>query len=236
MDFSKFTWIRTRDGSPTLWHNEEGASFRSQKGAFTESFHVFVSPALQHLQRHPSSKTFELIEFGLGLGTNWCLWTLASRALGLDVNYTAIERDLQSFEIGYAHWLENSAFPANFVGSELNLEISSDDAHRWLEEARRKIKVVPSVDRLLSELETGHHKQADLWFHDPFGFDVNPSAYQEEQLRKLLPLFAPKARAFSYACNSPFQKALKAAGFEPGTYASGEHGLKRERLEFWPRS
>jgi len=238
MDFSKFTWIRTRDGSPTLWHNEEGASFRSQKGAFTESFHVFVAPALRHLQalvdqgKIEKSAPIQLIEFGLGLGTNWCLWSLASRALGLNVNYTAVERESQSFKMGFAHWIETPNFPATFVGSELNLEISEEESRLWLEEARSKLNVVASIDKLLSTIDSKEQEPADIWFHDPFGFDVNPSAYQEEYLRKLIPAFAPNGKALSYACNSPFQKALEAAGFAPQTHASGVHGLKRERLEF----
>lgn len=236
MDFSKFTWIRTRDGSPTLWHNEEGASFRSQKGAFTESFHVFVMPALRYLKESKDNHhlPIQLIEFGLGLGTNWCLWTLASKALGLDVNYSAIERESQSFDMGYSHWHENPGLPANFIASELNIEIKTDQAQSWLEEARIKLNVISSLDKLILEIETKQHPTADVWFHDPFGFDVNPSAYQSEQLRKLCTLISPKGRAFTYACNSPFQKALMEAGLESTTHASGIHGLKRERLEFWP--
>ena len=33
----KYVWIKTQDGSPTLWNNDIGEPFRSVKGAFQES-------------------------------------------------------------------------------------------------------------------------------------------------------------------------------------------------------
>jgi tRNA U34 5-methylaminomethyl-2-thiouridine-forming methyltransferase MnmC len=236
MDFKKFNWIRTRDGSPTLWHNGEGAAFRSQKGAFTESLCAFVRPALEAAE---ALKTPELrvVEFGLGPGTNWALWHLSSLALskaGRPVSslYTAIEKDPESFDLGYALWLENLPLLTSFVSAEWDSEISESEARLTLEVARKKLRIVSSLESLVAE--PLHSAPADVWFHDPFGFDINPSAYQTEQLTKLRGLMAPSGRAYSYACNSPFQKALRASGFDVATPETGNMGLKRERLEFWP--
>lgn len=236
MNFKKFNWIRTRDGSPTLWHNGEGAAFRSQKGAFTESLCAFVRPALESW-REKSPLELRVVEFGLGPGTNWALWHLSSLALSkagtpLKSSYTAIEKDPESFDLGYAVWLENLPLLASFVSAEWDSEITDREARLTLEEARKKIRIVSSLEELVAK--PLHSAPADLWFHDPFGFDINPSAYQTEQLTKIHGLMAPTGRAYSYACNSPFQKALRASGFDVATPETGNMGLKRERLEFWP--
>jgi tRNA U34 5-methylaminomethyl-2-thiouridine-forming methyltransferase MnmC len=236
MDFKKFNWIRTRDGSPTLWHNGEGAAFRSQKGAFTESLCAFVRPALE-FHRDNAPQGLRVVEFGLGPGTNWALWHLSALALSktgspLTSSYTAIEKDPESFELGYALWLEQLPLLTSFISAEWDSEISETEARLSLEAARKSLRIVSSLEELVVKpLES---VPADVWFHDPFGFDINPSAYQSEQLTKLRGLMAPSSRAYSYACNSPFQKALRASGFDVATPETGNMGLKRERLEFWP--
>jgi tRNA U34 5-methylaminomethyl-2-thiouridine-forming methyltransferase MnmC len=225
MDFKKFNWIRTRDGSPTLWHNDEGAAFRSQKGAFTESLCAFVRPALEHLLKHPRPQ-IQVVEFGLGPGTNWALWQLSTAALGLRPSlYTAIEKDAESFEIGFDTWCENVSLLARFVAEEWELPLTEEEALQTLQEARTQLQIIRSLDEL--------PHTADVWLHDPFGYDVNPSAYQEESLKKIFEKMHPEARGYSYACNVPFQKALRACGFELDTPETGNFTLKRERLEFW---
>ncbi len=245
MEFTKLHWIRTRDGSPTLWHNDEGAAFRSQKGAFTESLCAFVKPALKHLceGRDSESQTVgvEVVEFGLGPGTNWALWSLSEelllRAKTLPIsspsNYWAIERDTESFEMGYQAWTENSELLARFVSEEWGHELSKDAVPKILESARKRLRIVSSWDALERE-RTIPSATETIWFHDPFGFDVNPSAYQPEQLAKVRSAMGERGRGFSYACNVPFQKALRASGFDLCTPETANSGLKRERLEFWP--
>lgn len=237
MDFQKFNWIRTRDGSPTLWHNGEGAAFRSQKGAFTESLCAFVRPALENLIPQAPHNS-QVVEFGLGPGTNWAIWTLSEWALKkrgteLTSDYTAIEKDSDSFEIGFQSWIENIGLLTSFVAAEWDVPtLSETEAVEVLREARRELRIVASLEALVAS--GGTVVPTDVWFHDPFGFDINPSAYQSEELTKVRGLLAPHAKAYTYACNSPFQKALKASGFAVSTLETGNAGLKRERLEFWP--
>lgn len=240
MRFDRFHWIRTRDGSPTLYDNDEGAAFRSQKGAFTESLCVFVRPALEHLLRSTTSRRVEVVEFGLGPGTNWALWQLSVHVLRekasafpvLEHGYTAIEKEPLSFELGFAAWTENPKLLASFVGAEWEAEISEQEVLDVLQGACERLRVVASLEALAGEAAT----RADIWFHDPFGFDVNPTAYQRAELERIRALMSPWGRGFSYACNAPFQKTLRASGFDVAAPRTGNAGLKRERLEFWPGS
>ncbi|NCN41117.1 hypothetical protein GW916_07680 [bacterium] len=249
--FDRFSWIRTRDGSPTLFHNEEGAAFRSQKGAFTESFHVFVKPALEFANKSastdkPTDKPIRVLEFGLGPGTNWLLWTVFSsidpNLNGREIQYVAIEKDTSSFEIGCQFWIDScDDLPAMMSkscygeGQQENLLFpTSPELKSLLEIAKEKIQILPSLDNVADETTTTENGKFDICFFDPFGYDVNPEAYQAPALERLKSTLKPKSIAFSYACNSKFQRSLRDAGYNLATPYSGAHQLKRERIEFWP--
>ena len=99
-----FVWIKTRDGFPTLWNQNLGESYRSIKGAFLESWHVFVKPAL-FIQKQKNLISPMVGEFGLGAGTNWVLWCAAQKLLGFEhVHYACVENTVKSFEMGRQKW------------------------------------------------------------------------------------------------------------------------------------
>lgn len=223
---SPYQWIRTRDGSPTLWHNDLGESFRSLKGAFTESWAAFVEPALVWVSAHPSD-TLVVGEFGLGPGTNWALWTIAAARKGFAHNYFVIERDLSSFELGRAKWIEEAPALAAFLNEKLG-SIDADFVRRTLEAAPS-----PFVEASLEAAHAAHHR-ADVWFHDPFGYEVNPDGYSPATIELCSRLWKTPCWGGSYACNRTFRDSLAAAraGLDIRTVPTGGTGLKRERLEF----
>lgn len=224
----EYVWIQTRDGSPTLWHNELGESFRSVKGAFTESWTVFVEPALKNCSESPS--VIQVGEFGLGAGTNWALWTLACAHRGLSFEYTAIERDLKSFEAGRARWIEQASFLEAFLRKK-SITLDTIRIAEILSTASVP-RVFASLDETLGD--TSNRQRFRVWFHDPFGFDVNPDGYSRETLSKCAQLWAPVFWGGSYACNRHFKEALESLRPAPHieVASTGDSGLKRERLEF----
>ncbi len=234
-----FSWIRTRDGSPTLFHNEEGAAFRSQNGAFTESYHVFVKPALEFCTTQSTNKaqneSLKVLEFGLGPGTNWLLWSLLSK----NFEYHVIEKDLRSFELGFDHWMNAAPEIAAMISkaTSLNIQLAPEEIKEQLISSKERLKIFASLEDCLahSHNTSTPNNLYDLCFFDPFGFDVNPEAYSVESLAKLKCVMNPQSRIFSYACNSRFQKSLKDSGFDLVTPFSGSAQLKRERIEFWPK-
>lgn len=207
-----FLWIQTRDGSPTLWNNLLGESFRSVRGAFTESRKVFVDPGMAVVKQRDISpeNPIVIIEFGLGPGTNWFLWNLAAREQGLPFEYYAIEKDLSSFELGKRKWREV------LEGTGTSFEdLKMPTVFSCLEEALSKAPY------------------ADLWFHDPFGFEVNPDGYSPSTLLECSRLWKLGCRGFSYACNRHFRESLeKIPGVQVLAVPTQTLTLKRERLEF----
>ena len=229
-------WIKTRDGSSTLWHNGLGESYRSIKGAFTESHAAFIAPALQRKTELSLSNTnisenntseITVGEFGLGVGTNWMLWNFFATRLGLAVDYFAIERDPKAFCEGQKKWIEEAESVANFL--------SQHDFDLGAGEVRAAIKEF-AIPRIYSDFDQAISagEKAQIWFHDPFGAAVNPDGYTPETLQICSTLWDTKMAGFSYACNRPFQRALQELPkVSVAVQATNATFLKRERLEFY---
>ena len=219
-----FTWIQTRDGSPTLWYNNLAEPFRSLKGAFTETWHVFVKPALEQALR--LERPVSVGEFGLGVGTNWLLWSLAAKAMRIPHNYFVIERESGFFVMGLSRWKQNAPLISQFLERN-GIKLSEKEIIEDIEGFKS-----PSIYGSLMEAQESSQK-ADIWFHDPFGFTVNPEAYHTNTLELCRNLWAPGCMGYSYACNRHFQESLESLGqMEVSILPTGHPDLKRERLTF----
>lgn len=228
----RYTWIQTRDGSPTLWDNSISEPFRSFKGAFTESFAVFVRPAIESLQPtelHEQSITVG--EFGLGPGTNWLIWNLTARALNLKTHYFVIERDLVPFQLGHERWLQLAPKIAAFLRETLGTQTQLDICTEWV---RTELTSLPQPECFaFLEDAIAARRTARVWFHDPFGFEVNPDGYSPETLSLCARLWGPNVWGGSYACNRLFCDELASLpGVRVQKCETGVEGLKRQRLQF----
>jgi len=228
MNNPKYLWIQTRDGSPTLWSNELGESFRSVKGAFVESWVAFVSPALTFIADNFQQKQQITVgEFGLGPGTNWLLMSVAASYLDVEIEYHAIEKDQSSFVMGVTKWNEIFDEVQNFVSQQLNVS----KAPLKIESLKKPI-IHPTLQSALFSVPS---ISANIWFHDPFGFDVNPDGYSAETISQCSSMWNPNDFwGGSYACNRHFFNSLKEIeNITVERKLTGNNSLKRERLEFW---
>jgi hypothetical protein len=222
-----FVWIRTRDNSPTLWNNSLGEGFRSYKGAFSESWGTFIEPLLEKIKEN-SLNTLFIGEFGLGPGTNWALISTLAYLKNFTVHYFAIEKDIRSFEMGQKYWNENKNSLYEFV----TVKLGGTDNKPLCD---FKLLPPPMIFNSLKDalIETKNCHKADFWFHDPFGYAVNPDGYSLETLKVCAELCNDKVLGLSYACHRPFQEVLKALNFEVKTPEQKNPQLKRQRLEFF---
>ncbi len=229
---SPYLWIQTRDGSPTLWNNELSESFRSVRGAFTESLYAFVAPALgTYLSRKDSPNQDPIIgEFGLGAGTNWFITSLFAGIFDLKISqYFSIERDTRAFEMGLLEWEKSFALAQKFFIHEFPAHAIKIRSLSW----EKISKNTPLIFSSLTEACEKLTYRAQIWYHDPFGFDVNPEGYNLEILKMSSELWAPGCRAFSYACNKHFKVSLESvAGVQAEVLSTGHAQLKRERTQW----
>lgn len=225
--FALNTWILTRDGSPTLWNNELAESYRSVRGAFTESFSAFTEPSLAFWEARDPELELHVGEFGLGPGTNWMLFALMAYESKRKFRYLAVEREPAIFAEGLAQWKTQAPQIAAFLSAR-GRELTAHQVLEALETAPRP-ETVPSPEAL-----THYPKRFHVWFHDPFGFEVNPEGYSLDILKLCAASWAPTFWGGSYACNRRFQETLAAlcVELEIRLRPTGGEGLKRERLEF----
>ncbi len=234
-----YLWIKTRDGSPTLWSNEISEPFRSTKGAFSESWAAFVQPALA-AARTQGLTHIRVGEFGLGPGTNWVIWSIACRLMSLAFSYHVIEKEPEFFRTGTLKWASITpdviAFVSHALTRDFRIQFSDDHLNAVTNELRdsqlEAPKIYASVDEAISVMGS---KGVDIWFHDPFGFSVNPEGYSTETLAKCHKIWSPHVAGFSYASNRQFRDAL--AGINAGMVFkncdTGNESLKRNRSEFY---
>lgn len=227
-DSSRFVWIKTQDGSPTLWNNDIGEPYRSVKGAFHESLLVFVKPAIEFAQKIYKENSRELVigEFGLGAGTNWVFLSAIATSLGIPFKYYAIEKDRGSFDLALKKWAcETNLLEENILkhlGRSVKIELDQMKA--------------PEIFSSLEEFTDTFQKQSlrcDIWFHDPFGSGVNPEGYSEETLKLCSQNWAANFIGLSYACNGAFQRALKSIGVSTQVVELNSPPLKKESLVFY---
>lgn len=236
---SPYLWIQTRDGSPTLWSNEISEPFRSTKGAFTESWMAFVRPALVHC-KSLALPSYMVGEFGLGPGTNWVLWSIASRLLNISHAYHVVEKDLRFFEEGCRKWSELSgevlAFTAqalarDFAWSPSGVATELDRIGLDLSEGKMTPPVIyESAEHMLRVLGPG---RMNVWFHDPFGYAVNPDGYSADTMERCAKLWATDVAGFSYAANRSFKDAIESLGLRFTSVDTENATLKRQRSEFY---
>jgi tRNA U34 5-methylaminomethyl-2-thiouridine-forming methyltransferase MnmC len=216
----EYVWIRTQDGSPTLWSNQLGEPFRSVKGAFRESLLVFVKPAIEYIQKRKIDRPI-IGEFGLGTGTNWLLFNIAASAFEIEHTYFAIEKNPVPFFEAQKKWQNEMPLIEKLVLDIFQKKISLSTFNF------QQPKIFSSLEKTSCEFK------ANIWFHDPFGFSVNPEGYSEETILKCHNLWAPEFLGLSYACNSNFQKVLKNQNISRvESIDTLSPPLKKERLEF----
>ncbi len=231
MDSEKWVWIQTRDGSPTLWDQNKSEPYRSTKGAFLESGAVFVRPGLKWAleQSEQKKQAIRVFEFGLGPGTNWLLWSLGAALKEIPFEYIAVEANDDVFCLGLERWKKT---PLSQLQKWIEVGLNCSISETWLASAMHQIKE-PHVFKSLQDLPST--LLFDLWFHDPFGIEVNAEGYSPLVFSLLSKHWSKPGLGLSYACNRTFRDALAQSLPQESNIsiqATGADALKRDRLEW----
>jgi len=218
-------WLKTRDGSSTLWDNELSEPYRSLRGAFTESFEAYVAPMLDHIDEINIKGTLNIGEFGLGPGTNFILSQAFLQALcpDLKINYFVVERNPNIFLESMDHWKQEETQISEFVMSKTGIDKSFSTS------SFEDPTILADFDSFIAQ-ET---PLLDVWYHDPFGIDVNPEGYHAELFQALYPKLNSNVIGLSYACNRKFKSSLEKANFEHQTPKMVARHMNRDRIEFF---
>lgn len=204
------TPITTADGSLTLFSPRYGESFRSQRGAMTESAHVFLRASGVEARLQQGLPT-RVLEVGWGPATNFTTTASMALASGATLVYEAWEIEPLPADALQAAGLE-ARLPGGVGASLLRAREGWGDATpgsalTWSHAAVSLTVQVASITAVPWRAPAFH-----AIYHDPFSPDVNPEAWTDELLQRLASQLLPGGMWVSYSVQGRVRRALTAAG------------------------
>lgn len=187
----RFQWQTTQSVS-TLFDPEVGECFKSRHDPYLESAEVFFRPGVEE-NPHYGAPNFQLLELGLGLGTN--LRVLQEK--GFRGKVVTLERDLS----GAQAYLEK--YPSPLMESLLK-------DRQWAGENMQVELRVGQFEEIFPQLSTPFHGI----FFDPFSPKANPLAWSETVFRHCFQLLVPGGRLVTYSVSRVAKENGRKAGFE----------------------
>jgi tRNA U34 5-methylaminomethyl-2-thiouridine-forming methyltransferase MnmC len=200
--------VHTGDGSPTYLHPRHQASYRSLKGAATESRWVFLEGSGITRRAGP----WRVLELGFGSGLNFhTTWEAANQA-DVELDYVALEPEPMS----QSHWLVEEPWKALEWGAPLRRGRQSLTVHRkgW-----QNYCPPPGA--------------YDVLYHDPFGPGVAPECWSAECFAWAARALCQTGILATYGASSAARRAMKQSGLFVGILP-GAPG-KREMTVAAPR-
>jgi len=188
----RFQWQNTKS-TPTLFDPEVGECFKSRHDPYLESEEVFFRPGVLENSHYPSG-SFELLELGMGLGTN--LRMLQEKEFQGRV--VTLERDLS----GALAYLER--FPSPMMEELL-------DNGAWQEKG---MKVELRLGNFEELFKVFFPSSFHCIFFDPFSPKANPQAWKEKIFHSCYGLLAPQGRLVTYSVCKTAKDNTSKAGFE----------------------
>lgn len=199
--------VTTADGSTTLYNPELNEHYHSQRGAQSESEHVYIQAGLRFLLDAGQKERIKILEVGTGTGLNLLL-TLREAIANPNV------------QIEY-HTLEPFPLPAEMV-SYLYFPI--------LDEYPAFAPLLPIIHQNWTnkQLATNYHvykydvgllefsaaKNFNLVFFSAFGPKKQPDLWTVEVFQHLHQLLKPDACLVTYASQGQARRNMQSAGFE----------------------
>jgi len=214
-------FVKTADGSKTLYHEQVGEHYHSKHGAQQESVHVFLNTGLRYWLEKEGKESVSVLEIGFGTGLNFLLTADYAEKNQIQLNYVGIE----------AFPLEASLIKE----SDYNQYISEDIWDAFIFKYPDSFKSKVDINDLI-KLEIIHKKVMD--FHTQELFDViyfdafaeihQPEMWTPETLSHVCQFLKPGGVFVTYAITGNLKRAMKAIGFSIEK-APGAPG-KREML------
>lgn len=183
--------VTTDDGSPTYLHPTHGASYRSLRGAETESRWVFLEGT--RILRQP--REWRVLELGFGTGLNFQLTARAAKEHDRPLHYVSLEPDPLPAEL----WLV-------------------DPQWRGLEFARplRHGQIQLTVQKTRWQDWSPPPESFDALYFDPFGPAVAPDCWSADCFAWAYRALSDNGILATYGASSKGRHAMREAGLLVG--------------------
>lgn len=184
---SLHTLITTGDGSHTYLHPEHGASYRSTRGAHTESRHIFLEGTRLRLQPTP----WKVLELGFGSGLNFTSAAELAQELKAELHYTSLEPEPMERKLWLIdeHW-QNAIWRVPLSIGSITLRL---EPNRW-QDYKPKENYYSAI------------------FHDPFAPAQNPDCGGVEVFSWAAKALCPEGVLATYGASTAARQNMSAAG------------------------
>jgi tRNA U34 5-methylaminomethyl-2-thiouridine-forming methyltransferase MnmC len=218
----------TGDGSKTLHSERYAQTFHSDKGAVTESKHVFlgssdVAPTLR------IGKTQKVLEVGFGTGLNFFLTADAALNHQATLTYVALEQTLLPAtliqQLGYEEYLEHKEVLESYLQFRQSLPDEVENGHYTFEFKTLRLELLVGE----ATTQTFEANSFDAIYQDAFSPDANPELWSETFFKTLCDALKPNGRLTTYSVKGDVRRGLQAVGFRVEK-RPGPSGGKREML------
>lgn len=196
-------FVKTGDGSHTLYVPELKENYHSKNGAIGESMHVFIEAGLNAVTK----EEIHLLEIGFGTGLNCLLTLIHSKNESKKIHYTGmelypLERSITS-ELNYT----------NLLGTEYQGIFSLFHECPW----NKRIQIEDNFLLLKMLADANDYKfteKYDLVYFDAFAPEVQPEMWSIELFEKLYNCMNPCALLVTYSAKGSVRRTLQQTGFE----------------------
>ncbi|MEM7736522.1 MAG: tRNA (5-methylaminomethyl-2-thiouridine)(34)-methyltransferase MnmD [Deinococcota bacterium] len=239
----------TEDGSKTLYSSTYEQTFHSEKGALSESQHVFIEGGALPF-RLMSQDRVRVLEVGFGTGLNFFLSASLAALHPSKLEYMALEKDLLTADVispleydqiltkpdvwqSYLGWRPkvdtHKAMLSSVVRETPHFKWQNSDLALVLGGARERIlELESSLSTIFKEGEVVQGS-VDIIYHDAFSYDANSELWLESFLKHLYILLKPGGVLTTYSVKGIVRRRLAKVGFQVEK-RPGPVGGKREML------
>ena len=196
--------IITGDGSPTIYVPELDEHYHSIHGALNESLHVFIQAGLAN--RLEQKQSINILEIGLGTGSNLLLTLNFIQSLPVQINYDALEPFPISDEIIVALSENITAFKCT---KETFEQIHTAGAGVPI--LLNAKLIFTKVQETLQNVELD--KRYDIIYFDAFGPRAQPEMWEAANFDKLFQNMEPGGVLVTYCAKGAVRRTLQEIGF-----------------------
>jgi tRNA U34 5-methylaminomethyl-2-thiouridine-forming methyltransferase MnmC len=217
--------ILTEDGSYTLKREDLGETYHSQKGAITESEHVYLSNGFRHAVQNKNRIAIAEIGFGTGLNA---LLTALDRHIGLEIAYYGIDTlPLDSSEMEALHYERTVMHPEAATVFAKIAHLPWQFGEKLItEEVRDGFQLAKLA---VSVLDLQLPEKVDLIYYDAFAPKYQPEMWEPVVFEHLATQMKPGGLLVTYCAQGKFRRNLQALGWTVER-APVAGGLKNEMI------
>jgi tRNA U34 5-methylaminomethyl-2-thiouridine-forming methyltransferase MnmC len=218
----------TADGSKTLHSERYAQTFHSDKGAVTESKHVFlesseVAPNLRIGKRQ------RVLEVGFGTGLNFFLTADVALKHQASLTYIALEKTVLATKViqqlGYENYLENKDVLESYLIFRASLLDEVVDGQYIFEYKTVRLELLIGE----ATTQTFGVNTFDAVYQDAFSPDANAELWSEDFFKQLYDVLKLNGKLTTYSVKGDVRRTLQKVGFGVEK-RPGPVGGKREML------